>query len=227
MSHTNNKRKFEETIDYYSDICWGTTESTKSFKSSECDTTKSQLSLTNQVYTIGHEIHFTCGINKHTIQEIIRQITQIIHDHLKNSSHEPEKLNIVYIVDSPGGSVTSVLKFVDFLDMIRKKHTFITFTSIISGMAASAGTTMSIVADNRYMSKNAHAMIHELSSGASSKYTELLSYVKFLKKLHNRLVDIYCDKTGKDRDAIEKLLRNETWFSAKQYKKHGFITEIK
>lgn len=179
------------------------------------------------VYSIGNEIHFTANINKISIQEIIRQMTNLIHDHKKKSDEEPEKLNIVYTVDSPGGSVTSILKFVDFISLAKKKYPFVEFTSIITGLTASAGTIMAIVADKRFMTKNAHAMVHELSSGNQGKYTELRSYCRFLDQLHEKLVTIYCDKTKKTRDEIEQLLRNETWFSADEYLKYGFVEEIK
>lgn len=179
------------------------------------------------VYTIGNEIHFTANINKISIQEVIRQMTKLIHEHKKKSDEESEKLNLVYTVDSPGGSVTSILKFVDFISLAKKKYPFVEFTSIITGLTASAGTIMAIVADKRYMTKNAHAMVHELSSGNQGKYTELRSYCRFLDQLHDKLVTIYCDKTKKSREEIEKLLRNETWFSANEYLEFGFVEEIK
>lgn len=180
------------------------------------------------VYTIGNEIHFTANINKISIQEIIKQMTTLIHEHeKKNSGDEKEKLNIVYIIDSPGGSVTSILKFVDFINVAKKKYDFVEFTSIITGLTASAGTIMAIVADKRYMTKNAHAMVHELASGNSGKYTEFRSYVKFLDQLHDKLVTIYCNRTGKIRTEIEAIMRNETWFTANEYLEFGFIDEIK
>ena len=178
------------------------------------------------VYTIGNEIHFMANINKISIQEIIKQMTKLIHDH-KKKTDDPEKLNIVYTVDSPGGSVTSILKFVDFITLAKKKYPFVEFTSIITGLVASAGTIMAIVADKRFMTKNAHAMVHELSSGNQGKYTEFRSYCGFLEQLHNKLIMIYCDKTKKPRPEIEQILRNETWFSAEDYLKYGFIDEIK
>jgi ATP-dependent protease ClpP protease subunit len=178
------------------------------------------------VYTIGNEIHFTAGINKVSIQEIIKQMTTLIHDH-KKKSDEPDKLNIIYIVDSPGGSVTSILKFVDFINVAKKKYPFVEFTSIVTGLTASAGTIMAIAADKRFMTKNAHAMVHELSSGNSGKYTEFRSYVKFLDQLHEKLVNIYCEKTKKSKEEIESIMRNETWFTAEDYLKFGFIDEIK
>jgi ATP-dependent protease ClpP protease subunit len=220
----SKKRKYDDmTCDYdsFTDIWWGFPESNKKPKTTSMSVDE------NQVYTIGNEIHFTCSITKETVQELIRQMTQLIHDHKKKSSAEPDKLNIVYIVDSPGGAVTSVLKFVDFVDIVKKKYAFVEFTSIITGMVASAGTIMSLAADKRFMTKNAHAMIHELSSGNNGKYTELLSYAKYLKKLHNKLIAIYCEKSGKTAEEVEELMRKETWFTAKQYLNHGFVHEIK
>ncbi len=191
------------------------------------DDEPSRVVLNRSIYTIGNDIYFTAGVNKHTIQEIIRQMTQLIHDHKKKSNGDPDKLTITYIVDSPGGSVTSILKFVDFLSLSKLKYPFVEFVSVISGLVASAGTIMAIAADKRYMTKNAHAMIHELSSGNSCKYTEFKSYIKFLDQLHDKLTNIYIEKTKKSREEIEGLLKNETWFGAEEYKKNGFIDEIK
>ena len=39
-------------------------------------------------------------------------------------------------------------------------------------------------------------------------------------------VKIYVDATGKPQSEIENLMKNETWFSAEEYKNMGFVTEI-
>lgn len=181
----------------------------------------------NDVYTIGNEIHFTAEINKVTIQKLIRQMSSLIHKHKKKSVGKPEKLSIVYVVDSRGGSVTSVLKFVDFVSLMKSKFKWVEFVSIISGLVASAGTIMSIVADKRYMTKHSHAMIHELSSDNSGKYAEMRSYMLFLNKLHDCLMSIYLEKCNKTKNELEVLLRAETWFSAEEYLEHGFVDELK
>ncbi len=182
--------------------------------------------LNKSIYTCGNEIHFTTSITKDTIQEIIIQITALINEHRKKST-EPEKLNITYIVDSPGGSVTSILKFVDFINLTKEKFKFVEFTSVITGMTASAGTIMAIVADNRYMTRNAHAMVHELSTGYSSQYSHFKSYSSYLDKLHDKLAKIYCEKTGKSKGEVEKIMLDETWFTAEEYLESGFIDKIK
>jgi ATP-dependent protease ClpP protease subunit len=183
----------------------------------------------NGIYAIGNEIHFSTPVEKLTIQEVIRLMSTMIHEHKEKfkDKGEPDPLKIVYIVDTPGGDVSAVLKFVDFISIAKQKNKFVEFISIISGTAASAGTTMSIIADKRYMTKNAYAMIHELSTGSSGKYTELMSYAKHLENVHTRMVKIYCDVTKKSKEEIEGLLRKETWFCAEDYLKFGFVDEIK
>ena len=106
------------------------------------------------IYSIDNEIYFTGSINKNTIAVIIKKITEIINDKKDEHFDEEKKLSICYIVDSPGGCVTSVLKFVDFLNIIRSKYNHIEFISIGTGLIASAGTIMCAVADKRYITSN-------------------------------------------------------------------------
>ncbi len=178
------------------------------------------------IYAIGNEIHFTAGINKQTVEKIIRKITKIInsnHDKFKDSD---EKLEIAYVVDSPGGCVTSILKFVDFIKMTKKKYPYVEFISVATGMVASAGTIMCVCADKRYMTKNAHAMIHELSAGSSGKYQHLMSYSKYLTNLHDALLNIYLEKCSLIKENLEKLLTEETWFNAEEYLALGFVEKL-
>ena len=216
-------------------VHWGTSSDKPSRKRDRCDESEQEIVNGNKrpkwlknddtdIYVIDREIHFTAEINSDTIERIIKKITKIIHKN--ENKFVNEKLTIVYIVDSPGGCVTSILKFVDFINMVRKKHTNVEFVSIITGLVASAGTIMCMVADKRLMTKNAHAMIHELTSGNRGKYTQLKSYGVFITSLHESLLNIYLENTNLPKDEIERLLATETWFDAKTYKEHGFVHEI-
>lgn len=180
--------------------------------------------VNNAIYRIGNEIHFTSGINAESIQQVIKEMTQIINKHEKKNKNKT--LEITYVVDSGGGSVTSVLKFVDFINLVKTKYPKCRFTSIVTGMVASAGTIMAIVADERHMTKYSHAMVHELSSGTQNKYTHFMSYSKFLEKLHNCLVDIYMAKTKLEKNEVEEIMNKETWYSAEEYMAKGFVDKI-
>ena len=139
-----------------------------------------------------------------------------------------KELVITYIVDSPGGSVNAVLKFVDFISLVKRKYPKIKFTSIATGLIASAGTIMCAVADKRMATKYSKMMLHELSSGNNGTYTHLLSYTKHLTNIHDTLLDIYLGHCNgkKTRAELEIILLNETWYCAEEYLACGFIDEI-
>jgi len=206
------------------DIHWGISNKKRKIDSDN-NTIKDKYD--ELIYSIDNEIYFTGSINKNTIAVIIKKITEIINDKKDDHYDENKKLTICYIVDSPGGCVTSVLKFVDFLNIIRNKYDYIEFISIGTGLIASAGTIMCAVADKRYITSNSYAMIHELSSGNIGKFTHLVSHTKYLQQMHDKLVDIYLTKSKMEKDEIEKLLKNESWFNANEYLEKGLVDEIK
>ena len=179
------------------------------------------------IYTVNNEVHFTAGVDKDSIEEVIKQISMIISSNKKKYENTTDTLNITYIVDSPGGSVLSILKFVDFIYTAKKKFPFVRFTSVITGLVASAGTIMCVIADKRVMMPHGYAMIHELSSGNSGKYTHIVSHSKFLDQLHNCLADIYMNnKFNGSRKELELLLKDESWYNATDYKNIGLVDEI-
>jgi ATP-dependent protease ClpP protease subunit len=182
------------------------------------------------IHRSGKEIHFSAGVDKLSIEYLITIITEIIKKHKDeyDSDKNEEKLTITYIVDSPGGSVSAILKFVDFINLTRKQYPFLEYVSIITGTVASAGTIMCVVADRKLMTKNADAMIHELSSQSGGKYTHMQSYSKFLEKTHEKLAAIYLENGfNGGKKLLEELLKDESWFDAQEYLAHGLIDEIK
>lgn len=197
------------------------------------------------IYIAGKkEVHFNAGVNGESICRIKKLISEIISDHShllirrekndnNDNNNDNEEFVVTYIVNSGGGSVHDVLDFVDFINYQKSIFSNLKFTSIATGLVASAGTTMCIVADYRKMTKSAFAMIHELSTGMSrSNYTKIRTYSDFLDKLHKKLVDIYLESRGYDlnddveRTRLEKELLEETWMTADEYKEAGFVSEI-
>jgi ATP-dependent protease ClpP protease subunit len=189
---------------------------------------KQKMELTtDMIYAIGSEIHFTSDVSQESMEKLIKLMTKIIHEHESKYKDEKKKMTITYVVTSYGGSVHAVLKFVDFIKMVKMKYPHISFTSIATGCIASAGTTMAAVADKRLASTRSIQMLHQLSSGMSGKYVHMMSYSKHLTTLHNILLDVYMDaKPNVTREEMEVILAEETWLSAEEYKKLGLIHDI-
>jgi ATP-dependent protease ClpP protease subunit len=178
------------------------------------------------IYTMGKEVHFSAGIDKLTIEILIKHMSAVINAYYDEHDARGEELVVTYVVDSPGGSVLSVLKFVDFIRLSKFKYPKLKFKSVISGLAASAGTIMSCIADERIMTKNAKSMIHDLSGSIPGTYTQMMSQVEFIKDLNFSLVDIYEEKCNKTREELVELLKTNKWFNAKQYLEFGFVDMI-
>ena len=178
------------------------------------------------IYTIGNEVHYSTCVTKMSIEILIRQISDIIEKFYKDHDVSDE-LTITYIIDSGGGSVHSCLKFIDFLGLSKQKYSGLKFVSVISGFAASAASVMACVADERYMTKYSCAMIHELSSGTSGRYTQMDAYAKNLTNLHNMLVDIYLEHCNLTRKHLEKKMKSDQWYRSDEYLADGFVDKIK
>lgn len=199
----------------------------------------------NCIFIAGNkEIHFNAHVDGDTITRLKKLISIVVNENkdklvkyddgvIPYGREKDPPVIITYIVNSPGGSVHDVLDFVDYIGILRNTFVNIKFTSIITGMVASAGTIMCIIADKRQMTRFAFAMIHELSTGLSrANYTRIMTHAEFIKQLHDVLVLIYleCRKIPLDdiakRNELELQLKNETWMTAEQYREGGFVDEI-
>lgn len=178
------------------------------------------------IYTMGKEVHFSAGIDKLTIEILIKHLSAVIYAFHDEYTSRGETLEITYVVDSPGGSVLSVLKFVDFITLSKSKYPCVKFKSVISGFAASAGTIMACVADERVMTTHAKSMIHDLSGQNSGTYTQMMSQVDFIKDLNDSLINIYSKKCKKTIPELVELLKTNKWFGAQQYLEYGFVDSI-
>lgn len=192
----------------------------------ECNDTKNYQIYDPLIYTFGKEVHFTADVNALTIEIVIKHISAIVHEYAEDYATRGETLEIVICTDSHGGSCTSILKYVDFIKLVKLKHPHIKFTSVISGIAASAGTIMAIVADKRIITKNAITMIHDIGLGMRGSYTQVMAEIESLEHLNDALVNIYAENSKKSKEELGELLKTNKWFNAQQYLEYGFVDSI-
>lgn len=191
------------------------------------------------------EIHFNSHVDGETITRIKKLISNVVEKNkdklvkfgedgkVPTERIDDPNINITYIVNSPGGSVHDVLDFVDYIGILRATFYNIRFTSIITGMVASAGTIMCIIADKRQMTRFSFAMVHELTTGVSrTNYTRIITHAEFIQNVHTALLTIYQEARGipltdviKTKE-LEELLIKESWMTPHQYMNLGFIDEI-
>jgi len=135
-----------------------------------------------------------------------------------------EPIKIVF--NSPGGSVIDGLALYDFLEELKEDRNT-PLTTVARGMAASMGGILLQAGQERVIGKNAHMLIHEISSMGIGKLSEMEDEVKFLHKLQDRALDILAERsTLSKRQIANRWKRKDWWLGAEEVVKFGFADRI-
>jgi ATP-dependent Clp protease protease subunit len=132
---------------------------------------------------------------------------------------EPIKL----LINSPGGSVMDGLAIVDLMREVKCP-----IVTIGTGMQASMGSILLAAGDMRKMTKNSQLLIHQIMGGAAggTQHSDFEINAAHMAKLHEMLKSVYVEFTGLNHKFWDKVGERDTWFTAEQAVKLGFINDI-
>lgn len=132
---------------------------------------------------------------------------------------------ILFVINSPGGSVDSGFAIWDQIKMITSP-----VTTLVTGLAASMGSILSLCAapKRRFATKNARIMIHQPAINAfiRGQATDLEIHAKEILKTRQALVELYVHATGKDAKTIDRAIDRDTWMSAQEALEFGLLDKI-
>jgi len=132
---------------------------------------------------------------------------------------------ILFVINSPGGSVDSGFAIWDQVKMISSP-----VITLVTGLAASMGSLLSLVSGKgkRLATENARIMIHQPLIGGviRGQATDLEIQAKEMLKTRAMIVDIYSIATGKDKKLIEKAIDRDNWMTAEEAMEFGLIDKI-
>jgi len=132
---------------------------------------------------------------------------------------------ITFIINSPGGSVDAGFAIWDQIKMITSP-----VTTIVTGLAASMGSILSLAAEKgrRFATPNARIMLHQPSVGGviRGQATDLEIQAKEILKTREKLVNLYVDATGKDFDTIDQAIDRDNWFSVEEAMEYGLLDKV-
>lgn len=132
---------------------------------------------------------------------------------------------ILFVINSPGGSVDSGFAIWDQIKMITSP-----VTTIVTGLAASMGSILSLCAapKRRFATPYARIMIHQPMIGGTiqGQATDLEIQAKEMLKTRKTLVKLYVNATGKDEQTIERAIDRDTWLSAQEAIEFGLLDGI-
>ena len=134
------------------------------------------------------------------------------------------KSEIKILINSPGGEVHSGFAIYDMAKFVSSP-----ITTIVTGLAASMGSIISLCADEkrRFATPHSQIMIHQpLLGGYVAPATDLEIQTAEILKTKELIASLYAKATKKKPAQILKDIDRDSWFDAKAALKYGLIDKI-
>lgn len=124
-------------------------------------------------------------------------------------------------INSPGGDAWEGMAI---LNMLRAHAAEV--VAVVDGIAASAASCLAAGCDRTVMSPGTQMMIHDASAFAFGPAETMEKARKFLDSVSNSIASIYADVAGGSDDEWRALMREETWYTAKEAVESGLADTV-
>jgi ATP-dependent Clp endopeptidase proteolytic subunit ClpP len=161
---------------------------------------------------------FSKDVSHHSVQACMSKLTEW--------HRRDPKCEIEIIFSSPGGSIIDGFELFDFIQELRTKGHLITTGSL--GMAASMAGILLQAGDTRWIGHQAWLMIHRAAFGAIGKTYEVEDEVRLVKRIEERILDIFTSRSKLTKIKIKRNWdRKDWWLDADEAVLLGLVDEIR
>ena len=165
-----------------------------------------------------HLYRFDGEVSKSSVSRCMGKLTQW--------SRLDPKCDIEIIFASPGGEIISGFELFDFIQSLRNKGHHITTGSL--GYAASMAGILLMAGDTRWIGHQSWMMIHRAAFGAYGKTFEIEDEVRFVRRIEERIVDIFTKRSKLTKQKIKRNWdRKDWWISADECLELELVDEIR
>jgi ATP-dependent Clp protease protease subunit len=136
---------------------------------------------------------------------------------------EDPQADIMFYINSPGGSVDSGLAIYDTMQFISNDVATVSF-----GLAASMGQFLLAAGapGKRYALPNSRIMMHQPSGGIGGSAADIKIQAEQSILLKKRLNELQSKHTGQSIEQIELDSDRDRWFNPTEAKEYGFIDHV-
>ena len=154
-------------------------------------------------------------VNSHSASLIVAQMLFLEAD-------DPQS-DILFYINSPGGSVTAGMSIYDTMQYIQPD-----VRTIVLGQAASMGSLLACAGapGKRMILPNARHMIHQPLGGAEGQATDVEIQARELLRWKQVLTDIYVKHTGKSFDQLRADMERDNFMTAEQAVAYGLADKV-
>lgn len=123
-------------------------------------------------------------------------------------------------INSPGGSIFAGSEIYTAIRSYKGNKII-----RIVGLAGSAASVIAEAGESE-ISPTGMYMIHNVQSGARGDYRDMEHQAKVLRAANQSIANAYIDKTGMSNDELLALMDKETWLTANDAVKYGFVDKV-
>jgi len=154
-------------------------------------------------------------VNSHSASLIVAQMLFLEAD-------DPER-DILFYINSPGGSVTAGMSIYDTMQYIKPD-----VRTIVMGQAASMGSLLACAGapGKRMILPNARHMIHQPLGGAEGQATDVEIQARELLRWKQVLTDIYAQHTHQSKDQLKADMERDNFMTAEQSVAYGLADKV-
>ena len=169
-----------------------------------------------------NKIYFYSGVNRNACVELNKKIGELESKSLtlsKTLGILPPPIKI--FINSGGGTIVSGIASMDTILRCQVPvHTY------VDGFSASAATFLTVVGEERYMSRNSYMLVHQLSSTFWGTYANFEDEKKNLDMMMKTIKDVYKKYTKLPMKKLDEILKHDLMWDAKTCLEYGLIDEI-
>jgi ATP-dependent Clp protease protease subunit len=175
---------------------------------------------------LDNRIIFLGSAGSTVFEPIINDVTaNVVIQQLLYLQYENRNQEIHFYINSPGGSVTSMLAIYDTIQFLECP-----VVTYCMGMAASAAAILlaSGTKGKRYCLPHAKVMIHQpwLPNGYYGQASDVEIRMKELLRQKQLLNEILARHTGKTLASVEAETERDRYFSAQEAKEYGLVDDV-
>ena len=138
-------------------------------------------------------------------------------------SMDPDR-DITMYINSPGGSVTSMMAIYDTMQFVQPE-----ISTVCVGQAASAAAVLLAAGskDKRMALPNARILLHQpATEGGYGQSSDLEIQAQEILRMRSAMETIIARHSGKDEEQVRRDVERDKFFTAADAKEYGLIDEV-
>lgn len=149
-------------------------------------------------------------------------ISELVHRMIL-LSEEDREADIIFLINSPGGSVTAGSSLYDVMEALPND-----IVTVGLGMAASMGQFLLTAGTpgKRFATKNLEVLLHQPHGGSGGTNWDIKTSAELINRMKNRLAGITASRTGKTIEQVNEDGDRDHWYNAEEALDYGFVDYI-